>query len=97
MREVGLFQSRCLCGDNWLESQISVDKTPEELPAEISWRAFQPLKHLKFKTLRRPPEGVFAALVKVLELLSIGVEKHQAAFSSGTWLTGTPLTYLAPW
>ncbi len=31
------------------------------------------------------------------ELLSIGVEKHQAAFSSGTWLTGTPLTYLAPW
>ena len=32
-----------------------------------------------------------------LELLSIGVEKHQAAFSSGTWLTGTPLTYLAPW
>ena len=25
------------------------------------------------------------------ELLSIGVEKHQAAFSSGTWLTGTPL------
>ena len=28
------------------------------------------------------------------ELLSIGVEKHQAAFSSGTWLTGTPLTYL---
>ena len=23
------------------------------------------------------------------ELLSIGVEKHQAAFSSGTWLTGT--------
>ena len=33
----------------------------------------------------------------VRELLSIGVEKHQAAFSSGTWLTGTPLTYLAPW
>ena len=65
----GLFQSRCLCGDNWLESQISVDKTPEELPAEISWRAFQPLKHLKFKTLRRPPEGVFAALVKVLRLV----------------------------
>ena len=31
------------------------------------------------------------------ELLSLGVEKHQAAFSSGTWLTGTPLTYLAPW
>ncbi len=31
------------------------------------------------------------------ELLSIGVEKHQAAFSSGTWLTGIPLTYLAPW
>ena len=37
-------------------------------------------------------EGELAA-----ELLSIGVEKHQAAFSSGTWLTGTPLTYLAPW
>ena len=37
-----------------------------------------------------------AAFVE-LELLSIGVEKHQAAFSSGTWLTGTPLTYLAPW
>ena len=34
---------------------------------------------------------------KTIELLSIGVEKHQAAFSSGTWLTGTPLTYLAPW
>ena len=36
-------------------------------------------------------------LVTMPELLSIGVEKHQAAFSSGTWLTGTPLTYLAPW
>ena len=37
------------------------------------------------------------AVVMAAELLSIGVEKHQAAFSSGTWLTGTPLTYLAPW
>ena len=36
-------------------------------------------------------------LTRALELLSIGVEKHQAAFDSGTWLTGTPLTYLAPW
>ena len=25
------------------------------------------------------------------------VKKAQAAFSSGTWLTGTPLTYSAPW
>ncbi len=38
-----------------------------------------------------------ATVESLLELLSIGVEKHQAAFSSGTWLTGTPLTYLAPW
>ena len=37
------------------------------------------------------------AAVMAAELLLIGVEKHQAAFSSGTWLTGTPLTYLAPW
>ena len=65
----GLFLSRCLCGDNWLESQISVDKTPEELPAESSWRAFQPLKHLKFNTLRRPAEEMFAALVRVLRLV----------------------------
>ena len=25
------------------------------------------------------------------------VNRHQAAFSSVTWLTGTPLTYWAPW
>ena len=42
-----------------------------------------------------PNECKMPSLYK--ELLSIGVEKHQAAFSSGTWLTGTPLTYLAPW
>ena len=42
-------------------------------------------------------EGRDRRLGEGAELLSIGVEKHQAAFSSGTWLTGTPLTYLAPW
>ena len=42
-------------------------------------------------------EGHLLAARCIAELLSIGVEKHQAAFSSGTWLTGTPLTYLAPW
>ena len=44
------------------------------------------------------PDALEPQVVGVhMELLSIGVEKHQAAFSSGTWLTGTPLTYLAPW
>ena len=54
----------------------------------------------------RQTEGFLDSLLSLMsrdlkapdhELLSIGVEKHQAAFSSGTWLTGTPLTYLAPW
>ncbi len=56
----------------------------------------------KPRTSRPHPENrVYPYLLRGLavtrELLSIGVEKHQAAFSSGTWLTGTPLTYLAPW
>ena len=56
----------------------------------------------------RPARNSYSALVCVtgqaaiapeLPLGSVNkcVNRHQAAFSSVTWLTGTPLTYWAPW
>ena len=61
-----------------------------------SGRSLVPIRYTRKAQMNQPTSALTVPASRP-ELLSLGVEKHQAAFSSGTWLTGTPLTYLAPW
>ena len=45
-----------------------------------------------------PPKNADVAIARVSRgSVNKCVNRHQAAFSSVTWLTGTPLAYWAPW
>ena len=68
------------------KQRVALQTLREEVPT-VAWKLL----------LNLLPDQTQTSMPTHKELLSIGVEKHQAAFSSGTWLTGTPLTYLAPW
>ena len=69
MREAVFFCLGVYAGTTGSNHRFLWIKSQRNYPQKARGALFSRFKHLNFKILRRPPEGMFAALVRVLRLV----------------------------